>query len=310
MPGPEILRLSAEVADALRAGRPIVALETSVIAQGLPQDDGPAAFGRWERAIRDAGAVPAGIAVLEGRLAVGLAASELARLADRSRAVAKAARRDLGALVQRRADAGTTVSATLAVARLAGIRVVATGGIGGVHRQFSRHPDESADLRALAETPIALVCAGAKAVLDLPATLERLETYSVPVFGHGTSVFPAFYTSPAVEDGLRLEHRFDEPPALAAALAAHFAAGGGGALVAVPPPLVDGLTAAMVEAAVTDAVEAAERAGVIGKALTPFLLAEVAERTGGLALTANLALLEKNARAAGGLASAWPPAYN
>jgi len=302
------LRLSPEVADALRAGRPLVALETSVVAQGLPPDRGPAAFAGWERAIRAEGAVPAGIAVLDGKLAVGLAPAELERLADRTREVAKAARRDLGALVQRRADAGTTVSATLAVARLAGLRVAATGGIGGVHREYVRHADESADLRALAETPLALVCAGAKAILDLPATLERLETYSVPVFGHGTAVFPAFYTAPAPAEAIRLEHRLDDPAQLASALAAHLALGAGGALVVVPPPEVAGLTPELVAGAVADAVRQAERAGVSGKALTPFLLAEVVERTGGLALAANLALIEKNARAAARLASVWPSA--
>ncbi|MHB8419861.1 MAG: pseudouridine-5'-phosphate glycosidase [Myxococcales bacterium] len=308
MKAADFLRVSDEVAEGLASGRPVVALETSVIAQGLPQQEGPAAWRRWEAAIREAGALPAGVAVLGGKLAVGLSAAEIERLADRGCEVAKAARRDLGALVQRRADAGTTVSGTLAVAHAAGVRVVATGGIGGVHREWSRTADESADLRALAELPVALVCAGAKAVLDLPATLERLETYSVPVFGHGSSVFPAFYTAPASEDGLRLEHRLDDPAALAAALAAHFALGGGGALVAVPPPEVPGLTPELVETAVADAVAAAARAGVRGKTLTPFLLAEVADRTGGLALAANLALLERNARLAAKLAVAWPAA--
>ncbi len=304
----DLLRVSDEVAEALDSGRPVVALESSVIAQGLPQARGPAAFLAWDRAIREEGAVPAGTAVLDGKLAVGITPDEVDRLADRSRQVAKAARRDLGLLAQRRADAGTTVSAMITLARLAGVRVAATGGIGGVHRQFARVPDESADLRALAETPVALFCAGAKAILDLPATLERLESYSVPVIGHGTSLFPAFYTMPSAADGLGLEHRFDEPSALAAALAAHFACGGGGALVVLPPPELPGLDAALVERAVGDALAAAARAGVAGKALTPFLLAEVAEATSGLALAANLGLLEKNARAAARVATAWPPA--
>jgi pseudouridine-5'-phosphate glycosidase len=303
------LRLSEEVSQALADKRPIVALESSVLAQGLPEEVGPDAWQRWEQAIRAEGAIPATTAVLEGHLAVGLSRGEVERLADRGRAglkVAKAARRDLGALLQTRQDAGTTVSATLAIAHAAGIRIAATGGIGGVHRGYADTPDESADLRTLAELPVVLFCAGAKAILDVPATLERLETYSVPVWGYGTSVFPVFYTMPAgAPEALRLERRFDEPAALAAAIEIQLEVGSGGALVAVPPPEVEGLTAQAIEAAVADALVAAARAGVRGKQLTPFLLAEVAGRTGGLALHANLALLEKNAQVSARVAVAW-----
>ena len=299
------LSLSEEVAEALAAGRPIVALESSVIAQGLPRDVGPEAWRGWERAIRELGAVPATTAILGGRLAVGLSMDDIGRLADRSRGVAKAARRDLGPLAARGADAGTTVSATLALAHAAGIRVAATGGIGGVHRDFARLPDESADLRSLAELPVALCCAGAKAVLDVPATLERLESYSVPVLGYGTSSFPAFYTE-STDPALLLSERVDGPVEAARALALHLALGGGGALLAIPPPKVAGLSAAIVEAAAVAAVEAAEKAGLRGKAVTPFLLAELIRLTGGLSLTANLGLLERNARVAAEVAVAWP----
>jgi pseudouridine-5'-phosphate glycosidase len=300
------LRLSEEVSQALAARRPIVALESSVLAQGLPEAVGPDAWERWEAAIREEGAVPATVAVLDGRLAVGLDRGEVDRLADRGRRIAKASRRDLGALLHARRDAGTTVSATLAIARLAGIQIVATGGIGGVHRDYAEQPDESADLRTLAELPVALFCAGAKAVLDLPATLERLETYSVPVWGWATSTFPAFYTMPlGAPEALRLEHRFDDPADLARALRTQLGLDSTGVLVAVPPPEIEGLAAERVEAAVAEALAAAARAGVRGKALTPFLLAEVAARTAGLALRANLGLLEKNARVSARVAAAW-----
>jgi pseudouridine-5'-phosphate glycosidase len=299
-----LLRLSEEVAEALAGKRPVVALESSVLAQGLPQDVGPDAWLRWEHAIRAEGAVPATVAVLDGRLAVGLDRASVERLADRGRHVAKAARRDLGALLASKRDGGTTVSATLAIAHLAGIRVVATGGIGGVHRAFTEAQDESADLKTLAELPVALFCAGAKAILDVPATLERLETYSVPVWGWGTSLFPLFYTMPqGTPEALRLEHRFEEPSSLAAAIATQLELGSGGVLVAVPPPEVPGLAPETIERAVEEALGAAGRGGVRGKALTPFLLAEVARRTGGLALRANLALLEKNAQVAARVAA-------
>ncbi len=305
------VRITPEIDAALAEGRPVVALETSVIAQGLPAQVGPAAWVSWEAAIREEGAVPATIAVIGGCPVVGVSAEEIAHLADGARGVLKAARRDLGLLAASGADGGTTVSATLAIAHRVGIRVAATGGIGGVHRDFTRIPDESADLRALAELPVALFCSGAKAVLDLPATLERLETWSVPVIGYGTSFFPAFYTEAAHEsDALRLEWRFDDPRLLARALATHFALDGGGAVVAVAPMGVAGLTAGAVERAVADAVAEASTRGVRGKALTPFLLADVAKRTGGLSLAANLTLLEKNARAAARVAVAWPTRTN
>ncbi|MHB1844869.1 MAG: pseudouridine-5'-phosphate glycosidase [Deltaproteobacteria bacterium] len=300
------VRLSAEVEGALAAGRPVVALESSVLAQGLPEAEGPAAWRRCEAAVRAAGAVPATTAVIEGTLRAGLTEEDVLRLVERRRGAAKAARRDLGVLAARGADGGTTVSALLAIARLAGIRVAATGGIGGVHRRFSEVQDESADLRALAELPVALFCAGAKAILDLPATLERLETLSVPVLGYRTHVFPAFYTMPAEPAGLTLEARVDSPEEAARALSWHLSLGGGGALVAVPPPERPGLGAVQVEAAIAGALELLRERGVSGKAVTPFLLAEVDRRTGGAALAANLGLLERNARTAGEVAAAWP----
>lgn len=296
------LEISPEVQAALAGGRPVVALETSVVAHGLPPPDGLAAAGRCQAAVREAAAVPAFVALVGGRALIGAGAGDLARLADPSRRAAKAGVRDLGPLLAAGRDAGTTVSATCALAALAGIRVFATGGIGGVHRRAGGEPaDVSSDLAELARQPVCVVSSGPKAVLDLPATAELLESLGVPVVGWRTGELPAFYAS---RSGLSLEHRVEDASQAAALLRTHWRLLGRreGVLLCVPPP--EPLPAEEVEAALAGALAEASRRGVAGKAVTPFLLAAVGQATGGRSRTVNLALLEENARVAGQIAAA------
>jgi pseudouridine-5'-phosphate glycosidase len=295
------LRLSEEVRDALASGLPVVALESTIIAHGMPFPRNLETAQALEQDVRGAGAVPAVIAVADGHLQVGCDASLLARLAQEP-GVAKVSRRDLGTALAHRGLGATTVSGTLIGARLAGIRVFATGGIGGVHRGVELTGDVSADLQELAVSPVAVVSAGAKSILDLPRTLEALETLGVPVIGWRTDEFPAFFTP---SSGLRLVHRADELPDLAARLQAQWDLGlDTGALVANPIPAEAAAAAAPVEEATHAALRAAKQAGIGGRDLTPFLLAEIVRRTDGASLDANVALARNNARLAGGLAAA------
>jgi pseudouridylate synthase len=304
MVGPMKLDVEAEVAEALREGRPVVALETSVVAQGLPPPLNLEAARRCAAAVRAQGAVPAAIAVIEGRIVVGASEAQLRRLADPSRRPAKAGSRDLAAVCARRLDAGTTVSATCAVAERAGIRLFATGGIGGVHRRVdsSEPQDVSSDLAEIARRRVCVVCAGPKVILDLPATAEALEALGVPVWGYGTSELPAFFTDAS---GIPLEHRFDASAAVADALRIHWDVldAKNGVVVAVPPPAP--LPRAEVEAALAGALREAARRKVPGKEVTPFLLAALSDATAGRTRAANLELLENNARAAAQIASAF-----
>ncbi len=295
------LRYSDEVRRALEAKAPLVALETSVVAQGLPYPDNLAAARACEEAVRRAGAVPAAIAVVDGEVWIGLEAPLLQRLAEGRERLMKLGSRDLAVAVALKATGGTTVSATCELAAAAGIRVFATGGLGGVHRGVGEHWDISQDLGALARYPVAVVCAGAKSVLDLPKTLEALETAGVPVVGVGTGELPSFYSR---DSGLPLEHRVEEASTAARIVQARLALGQGGLVFAVPPPEAVALPRAEVEVQITAALAEAERQGVRGKAVTPFLLAELSRRTGGKSLAANLALLTNNARFAGELAVA------
>jgi pseudouridine-5'-phosphate glycosidase len=304
MDGP--IRIAAEVAAALAAGRPAVALESSVVAHGLPPAEGLEAARRQAEAVRAAGAVPAHVAVLAGRVVIGATEEDLARLADRSRRVPKAGARDLAPLLAAGADAGTTVSATTWAAARAGIRVFATGGIGGVHRVAAGEPpasagDVSADLAELARRPVCVVSSGPKAILDLPATAEALETLGVPVLGWRTSEMPAFYSDAS---GIALEHRVEDGPGAARVLGLLWGGlgRGEGALVLVPPP--EPVAREVVEAAVSAALEEARLRGVRGKAVTPFLLEAVSRATHGRTRRANLALLERNAAVAGEIAAA------
>ncbi len=296
------LHISDEVRAAAREGR-VVALETSVVAQGLPAPHNLEVAHRCAEAVRGSGAVPATIAVIEGKLVIGATGEMLERLADPARKPSKAGARDLGPLLAAGLDAGTTVSATCLAASLAGIRLFATGGIGGVHRRSpEREPlDVSADLAELARRPVCVVCAGPKAILDVPATAEVLESLGVPVIGWGTSDLPAFYST---ESGVRLEHRVETADAAARLLALHWGLGQQtGVLLVVPPPKA--LPRAELEAALAPALLEAARRRLPGKEVTPFLLGALAKATGGRTLEANAALLVENARVAGLVAAAW-----
>jgi pseudouridine-5'-phosphate glycosidase len=292
--------IAPEVAAALAAGAPVVALESSLVAHGLAPPAGVEVAERMEAAVRAEGAVPATIGIVAGRIHVGLDREAIQRLA-RGESVMKVSRRDLAVAVALGRDGGTTVATTMVCAHRAGIRVFATGGIGGVHRGAEISMDVSADLEELARTPVAVVCAGAKAILDLPRTLEVLETKGVPVIGYRTDEFPAFY---ARSSGFRVGARADDAKAAAAIIRAQLALGLGGVLVANPPPAETALPWPRVEAAVAAAVAEAEARNVRGHALTPFLLARVADLTGGKSVTANVALLENNARVAARIAVA------
>lgn len=293
------LRLAADVAAALAARHPVVALESSVLAQGLPIPANREAAERMLGGVRAAGAVPAVTAVVRGTPTLGLEPAELERFLGRT-GVRKVSARDLAGAVVAGADGATTVAATLALARLGGVRVFATGGIGGVHREPAF--DESADLVELARTPIIVVCAGAKSILDLPATLERLETLGVPVIGYRTDELPGFFTTTT---GLPTSGRAESAAEIAALFRAQQRLGRPGALLVVqPPPPAAALPPELVSRAVHDALAAARTQGVRGGAVTPFLLAAVEQATGGRSLAANLALLEANAVLAGEVALA------
>lgn len=299
-PAPPLV-LAPEVAAALGRGRPVVALESTIIAHGLPRPDNLVAARAIEAAVREGGAVPATIAVLDGRLHVGLDAPGLARLAG-DPGLAKLSRADLAACMAAGGSGATTVAATMIAAAAAGIAVFATGGIGGVHRGGERSLDVSADLEELARTPVCVVASGAKSILDLERTLERLETLGVPVIAVGQDAFPGFWCR---DSGLAAPLRMDRPEAIAAAFRMRRALGiAGGQLVANPVPAAAALGRAEVEAAVAAALAAAAAKGIAGKAVTPFLLAEVRRATAGRSLAANLALVLDNARLAARIAAA------
>ncbi len=297
----EYLRVAEDVREALSRGGPVVAMESTVIAHGLPHPMNVEVARSMEAAVRAEGAVPATIALLDGRIVVGLSGEEIERLGS-EQGVLKASRRDLGVALATRATAATTVAGTLACAALAGVRVFATGGIGGVHRGAQRSFDVSADLIELSRSPVLTVCAGAKAILDLPLTLEYLETHGVPVIGYATDELPAFYTRTS---GLRTPHRADTAEAVAAVAAAQWGSGiGGGLLVTCPIPAEHALPVDTVEAAIAQALREADARHIAGPATTPFLLSRLAELTGGESVAANRALLLNNATLAGRFAVA------
>ncbi|KPF49625.1 pseudouridine-5-phosphate glycosidase [beta proteobacterium AAP121] len=297
-----LLDLHPEVADALHHGRPVVALESTIISHGMPWPQNAETALRVEAAVREHGAVPATIAVIDGRLKAGLSREQIESLAQQGLAVPKASRRDLPLLIARGATGATTVAATMIVAALAGIRVFATGGIGGVHRGAETSFDISADLQELARTSVAVVCAGAKAILDLPLTLEYLETQGVPVLGYGTDELPAFYSR---ESGLKLPSRVDTPAALAAVLHAKWQAGlEGGVVIANPIAPEHEIPQPRIAGYIAQALAEAQAQGVAGAAVTPFLLARVSALTGGASLKANIELVLSNARLAAQVAGA------
>ena len=292
----QYLSISPEVQEALQAGKPVVALESTIISHGMPYPQNVETALRVEQTIRDNGAVPATIAILGGKLKAGCTAEEIEYLGKKGTEITKASRRDLPVLLARGADGATTVTTTMIIAAMAGIRVFATGGIGGVHRGAQQTFDISADLEELAQTPVMVICAGAKSILDLGLTLEYLETKGVPVIGYRTDELPAFYTR---HSGFRVDYRIDSPEELAAAFRAKTACGlKGGMLVTNPIPEQYSMPEDVINAAIRQALAEADKKGVHGKQCTPFLLAKVKELTGGDSLEANIRLVLNNARLA------------
>ena len=296
------IKLSPKVEAALREGRPVIALESTIISHGMPYPQNVETALKVEETVREAGAVPATIAVIGGQLKAGLTAAEIEYLGKKGSAVTKASRRDLPVLVARGADGACTVATTMIIAHLAGIRVFATGGIGGVHRGAETTMDISADLEELGRTPVLVVCAGAKAILDLGLTLEYLETKGVPVIGYGTEELPAFYTRTS---GFKVDYRIDTPEEIANVFRAQQEMGlGGGMLVTNPIPESYSMDPARINAAIDQAVADARRLGIHGKETTPYLLARVKDLTGGDSLSANIQLVLNNARLAAHIARA------
>ena len=294
------LDVTPEVAQALTARRPVVALESTIISHGMPYPQNLETALRVEAEIRAHGAVPATIAIIDGRLKAGLERADIELLGRGGGAVAKVSRRDIPFIVAAGHSGATTVAATMVIAALAGIRVFATGGIGGVHRGAGQSFDVSADLQELAQTPVAVVCAGAKSILDLRLTLEYLETHGVPVVGFGTDSLPAFYTR---ESDFKVDYRLDDPAHIAAALHAKWAIGlKGGMVVANPVPARFAMPRARIAAAIEQALREAGEQGITGKQSTPFLLARVTELTGGDSLATNIELVLNNARLASAIA--------
>ena len=287
------LDISPEVQQALADGKPVVALESTIISHGMPYPKNVETAMLVEKTIRENGAVPATIAIIGGRLKAGLSPEEIEYLGKSGRKVAKVSRRDLAAIVARGADGATTVTTTMIIAHMAGIKVFATGGIGGVHRGAETTMDISADLEELAGTPVMVVCAGAKSILDLGLTLEYLETKGVPVIGHGTDELPAFYTR---SSGFGVDYRVDTPAQLAAMFKAQQELGmKGGMLVTNPIPEQYAMDKAVIDAAIEQAVAESKEQGIHGKETTPFLLARVVELTGGDSLESNIQLVLNNA---------------
>ena len=290
------LDIAPEVQEALANGKPVVALESTIISHGMPYPQNVKTALQVEKIIRENGAVPATIAVIGGRMKAGLTAEEIDYLGKTGAGVAKASRRDLPVLVALGRDGATTVTTTMMIAHMAGISVFATGGIGGVHRGAETTMDISADLEELAQTPVMVVCAGAKSILDLGLTLEYLETKGVPVIGYGTEELPAFYTR---KSGFGVDYRVDSPEELAAMFAAQRDLGyKGGMLVTNPIPEEYAMPKDVIDAAIEQALRECKEQGVHGKETTPFLLARVVELTGGDSLESNIQLVLNNARVA------------
>ncbi len=290
------LDVAPEVQAALDAGKPVVALESTIISHGMPYPQNVETALNVEKIIRENGAVPATIAVIGGRLKAGLSKGEIDYLGKTGTKVAKASRRDLPVLVAEGRDGATTVTTTMIIAHMAGIKIFATGGIGGVHRGAQQTFDISADLEELAHTPVMVVCAGAKSILDLGLTLEYLETHGVPVIGYGTEELPAFYTR---KSGFKVDYRIDTPAELAKAFHVKREIGlEGGMLVTNPIPEEYSMDHEVINKAIDEAVEEAKKLGIHGKETTPFLLAKIKDLTGGDSLASNIQLVYNNARLA------------
>ena len=295
------LKLSPEVEEALRTGKPVVALESTIISHGMPYPQNVETAYACERVCRENGAVPATCAIIGGKLCAGLTPKEIDYLGREGTRVTKASRRDLPLLIAKGMDGATTVAATMIVAHMAGIKVFATGGIGGVHRNGQDTMDVSADLDELGKTPMCVVCAGAKAILDLPRTMEYLETKGVPVIGFGTDELPAFYTA---KSGIPLTWRVDDPKEVADAIhAAEDMGFEGGMLVTVPIPAEWSMDADYINKAIDEALVDADRQGIVGKDTTPFLLKKIKEITGGSSLVSNIQLVFNNVKTAARIAA-------
>jgi pseudouridine-5'-phosphate glycosidase len=296
------LKIAPDVEKALSAGQGVVALESTLVTHGFPYPDNLAIARESEDAIRAGGSTPATMALIDGRPHVGLSADEMTALAAPNPAIVKASTRDLGLCAARKLTAGTTVASTMRIAHAAGIDLFATGGIGGVHRGVSESWDISADMTELSRTPVCVVCAGAKSLLDLPKTLEILETLGVPVVGYGTDEFPAFYSRTS---GLKLDARVDTPQQAADLIRAHKAMNVPSGIVIVQPIAENlALPADEIEEYINEAIRIAPAKGISGKAITPFMLRHIVDRTGGRTVEPNKALIRANARLAGEIAAA------
>ncbi len=284
------IKLSAEVADALKAGKPIVALESTIISHGLPRPSNLEVALECERIVRDAGAVPATIALLDGKILVGLERAELEAIANRDD-ISKASIRDLAIIVAQGKSAATTVAATAHISALAGIHIFATGGLGGVHRGANESFDESADLTALANVDMTMICAGVKSILDVPATLERLETLAISLVGYKTTAFPGFYLT---DSGFTLEHRVDSPEEIAAIIKARKEVGTLSKALVIANPVAKEMDKARHDEILKSGLEKAEKQGVTGKAVTPFLLEHFHTTSQGESLAINTEIIKAN----------------
>jgi pseudouridine-5'-phosphate glycosidase len=284
------IKLSTEVANALKAGKPVVALESTIISHGLPRPSNLEVAIECERIVRDAGAVPATIALLDGKILVGLEAPELEAIANRDD-ISKASIRDLAIIVAQGKSAATTVAATAHIAALAGIHVFATGGLGGVHRGANESFDESADLTALANVDMTMICAGVKSILDVPATLERLETLAISLVGYKTTAFPGFYLT---DSGFTLEHRVDSPEEIAAIIKARKEVGTLSKALVIANPVMKEMNKALHDEILKSGLEKAQKLGVIGKAVTPFLLEHFHTTSKGESLAINTEIIKAN----------------
>ena len=297
------LDINPEVAEALANGKPVVALESTIISHGMPYPQNVETALAVQNIIRENGAVPATIGIIGGRLKAGMTTEEIEYFGKKGAEIAKASRRDLAVLCARKEDGATTVATTMIIANMAGIKIFATGGIGGVHRGAEVTMDISADLEELAQTQVMVVCAGAKSILDLGLTLEYLETHGVPVLGYGTKELPAFFTR---KSGFSVDYRMDTPEELAAAFKTQADMGlKGGMLVANPIPEEYSMDETVINKAIADAVEEAKALGISGKETTPFLLAKIKEITGGSSLESNIQLVFNNVRLASKIAKAY-----
>ncbi|MCL1060700.1 pseudouridine-5'-phosphate glycosidase [Shewanella benthica] len=296
----QYLDINPEVAAAIAAGKPVVALESTIISHGMPYPQNVETALKVEQIIRDNGAIPATISILKGRLKVGMTHEEIEYLGKAGFDVIKTSRRDIPFIVAKQIDGATTVASTMILAQMAGIKVFATGGIGGVHRGAQQTFDISADLQELANSDVAVICAGAKSILDIGLTLEYLETQGVPVIGHQTDTLPAFYTR---ESEFGVDYRLDTPKEIATAMKAKWEMGlKGGFVIANPIPEEFQLDRGMIDKVILDAVAEMDSKGISGKESTPFLLAKVAEKTEGSSLKANIELVYNNAKLAAKIA--------